>query len=262
MRSKKQGFTLVELLVVIAIIAVLIGMLLPAIQHARESARRTACGNNLRNIGIALQNYHQTHRKFPYGSSKYRSARNPGGTQIAWSALILQEIDQTNLYNQLNFEKSFSDSTNQEAASQVVPTFICPSGLRGVALSEGRGPTDYGGIYGQRITRPNNPPNGTMLIGKSVSIRQITDGTSNTVIIGEAADWPDGQWINGKNLFDQAFQIGKAPPFENELSSKHPSSVGTCFADGHIQFLSKDTNKETLAHLCTRSGGEVITTRN
>src|SRR5262245_56803473 len=106
MRQRPRGFTLIELLVVIAIIAVLIALLLPAVQMAREAARRTQCRNNLKQIGLALQNYHSTHQVFPFGKGMdYRSVLPAAPVFARWSthALILPEIEYANLYNAINF---------------------------------------------------------------------------------------------------------------------------------------------------------------
>ena len=120
-RGYIQGFTLVELLVVIAIIGILIALLLPAVQAAREAARRAQCVNNLKQIGLALHNYHQAMRCLPYGSD-WPWCR--GGT---WPAFILPYIEQQGLYNQFDFKKKMSQDPNRELVKTVVPTYLCPS---------------------------------------------------------------------------------------------------------------------------------------
>ena len=256
---RSAAFTLVELLVVIAIIGILIGMLLPAVQNVREAARRTMCLNNLRQIGLSLQNYHSGHDEFPIGANGFRGTLNPDATQIAWSAIVLPMLDQTNVFDAINFELAFDNSANAEAAATILPVYVCPSGSRGPALSEGRGPTDYGGMYGERIVSPNNPPKGSMLYTAAQSLADISDGSSNTIVIAEDSDFADGQWINGRNLFDQAFAINAAPDFENDIRSRHPGGANTAFADGSTHFLNEQLELPTLAGLCTRAGGEVTT---
>jgi prepilin-type N-terminal cleavage/methylation domain-containing protein len=118
-----RGFTLVELLVVIAIIGILVALLLPAIQAAREAARRSQCQNNLKQFGVALHNYHDAHGALPNGApSKYWTGI--GGT---WAALLLPYLEEQNVYNQLDLKKSLSDPVNKTAVTTVIATFICPS---------------------------------------------------------------------------------------------------------------------------------------
>ena len=254
----RRAFTLVELLVVIAIIGILIGMLLPAVQSVREAARRTVCLNNLRQIGLALQNYHSAHQEFPVGGTGWRGPSTPDETQIAWSAFLLPFLEQNNVFEQIDFNEAFDSSINAKAAESVIGVFVCPASLRGTELSSGRGPCDYGGIFGERITGPNNPPKGLMIYGESFSHRDIKDGSSNTIIVAEDSDFSDGQWINGLNLFDQAFAINAAPAFENDIRSRHPGGANAVFADGHVSFLSQNMSLENLAAICTRSGGEIV----
>ena len=266
----KNAFTLVELLVVIAIIGILIALLLPAVQAAREAARRVSCSNNLRQIGIGLQNYHGVHRCFPPGGLEYRwtwdpetqKPKYPDGRQFAWSAFLLPFIEQNSLHQQIDFTKAFDSEENAEAAASVVMTYICPSVPRSSYLVEGRGATDYGGINGERITSRNDPPKGVMLYERAVSIREIKDGTSNTLIVSEDSAWEDGQWINGLNIFDQAYAINYEPPpgtyKENEIRSEHPGGANGAFCDGSVRFLNENMNDETLAAICTRAGGEIV----
>ena len=120
---------------------------------------------------------------------------------------------------------------------------------------------DYGGIYGERITSPNNPPKGMMLYNEALSARDATDGTSHTLIISEDSDWRDMQWINGRNVFDQAYAINARPsaarPMENEIRSKHPGGANGLFCDGGVRFLSEQMELAVVAAICTRAGGEV-----
>lgn len=253
-----RGFTLVELLVVIAIIGILIGMLLPAVQQVRAAAQRITCGNNIRQIGLALQNYHSARQTFPPGGVEFRNSRNPLARQLAWSAYLLPFIEQNNVHQQIDFNQAFDSPANAVAAASVISTYICPSSLRGSRLSEGRGPSDYGGIFGERINSPNNPPKGLMVYDKTYSFRDVRDGTSSTLIVAEDSDFSDGQWINGRNIFDQAFAINQAPDFENDIRSRHPQGANGVFADGHVQFLSENMDLYLLGAICSRDGGEVV----
>jgi prepilin-type N-terminal cleavage/methylation domain-containing protein/prepilin-type processing-associated H-X9-DG protein len=256
LNSSSKGFTLVELLVVIAIIGLLVGLLLPAVQMVREAARRVTCANNLHQIALGLHSYHASHEEFPVGAIEWRLRPDPTKRQLAWSAFLLPYVEQKNVSDQLDLNFAFDSSRNSIAAATIIPVFICPSGQRGSQLSSGRGPCDYGGIYGERISSPNNPPKGTMLLDVAVAIRDVTDGTSNTLIVGEDSGWSDGQWINGRNIFDQAFPINDAPGFENDLRSEHPSGVNVSWCDGHVSFLPETMDLKVLAAICTRRGGE------
>jgi hypothetical protein len=113
-------------------------------------------------------------------------------------------------------------------------------------------------MYGQRITRPNNPPNGTMIYDRALRIAQVRDGLSQTIVVGEDAGFADGQWINGRNLFDQAYPINRAPSFENDLHSEHSAGAHVLLGDGSVHFLKESLDIQTLAALCTRAGGEVV----
>jgi prepilin-type N-terminal cleavage/methylation domain-containing protein/prepilin-type processing-associated H-X9-DG protein len=252
-----RGFTLVELLVVLAILVVLLGLLLPAVQAVREAARRMQCQNHLRQIGIALHNYHAAFQAFPPGGIEVRP-EVPRGKQLAWSAFVLPFLEQSATYVQVNFDYAFDHPVNAEAAAIPIETYRCPSTPRFTPLQRGRGATDYGGIYGERIVSTNQPPRGVMVHDKAIRFRDITDGTVRTLMVSEDADFPDGQWINAWNLFDQAFPINRAPKFENDIRSFHPQGANGLFADGSVSFLNESIELELLASLCTRNGDEQI----
>jgi prepilin-type N-terminal cleavage/methylation domain-containing protein len=260
-RAPRRAFTLVELLVVIAIIGILIALLLPAVQAAREAARRASCLNNLHQIGVGLHNYHDAHRCFPPGGIEPRPMW-PAGRQFAWSAFILPFVEQKPVHDEIDFCLAFDAPENAEAAGHVLSMYICPTVPRDSKLVDGRGACDYGGIYGERITSPNNPPKGTMLYNRAIRVAEIRDGTSNTLIVSEDGGWHDGQWINGRNVFDQAYAINWEPPeaymIENEIRSDHPGGANGLLSDASARFLSETMDLETLAAICTRAGGEVV----
>jgi prepilin-type N-terminal cleavage/methylation domain-containing protein/prepilin-type processing-associated H-X9-DG protein len=257
-RGSLTGFTLVELLVVLAIIGVLIAMLLPAVQSVREASRRMQCQNNLHQIGIGLHNYHAAFRKFPPGGVQVRP-QWPNGKQFAWSAFVLPFMEQPAIYEQIDFNYPFDHPVNDAAAATIIETYLCPSTTRISARNRGRGVTDYGGIYGERIVSSNNPPRGMMIHDQAIRFRDVIDGTMHTLMISEDAGFPDGQWINAWNLFDQAFSINRAPKFENDIRSMHPQGANGLFADGSVSFLNESIDLEVLAALCTRNGKESIT---
>jgi len=262
MTTKRQptnhaAFTLVELLVVIAIISMLVGLLLPAVQASRAAARRTQCKNNLRMIGIALQAHHATKNEFPVGVTEWRGDRgNPNRRQIAWSARLLPFIEQQPLFDQLNLDATFDSEENASAAATLLQVYLCPSSRRGEQLVQGRGPCDYGGINGERLLSPNNPPKGTMLADVAITVAHIKDGISKTIIVAEDSLFDDGQWINGRNVFDQAFPINAAPEWENDIRSEHPGGALSVRADGSVHFLDESMEKQVLAAFCTRAGSD------
>lgn len=256
--GRMRGFTLIELLVAIAIIGVLVALALPALSSARETARRSLCLSNLRQIGIAMHTYHDQWHFFPPGCVEFRLKSKPQNRQLAWSVFILPFLEQQNLYQSLNLFGEFDSPRNTSAASTVLTSYVCPTAIRPSPRSQGRGRIDYGGMNGERITSPNNPPKGIMLTDKCVSIAMIPDGTSRTIMIAEDSINPDGQWINGLNVFDQAFPINKGPKFENDMRSSHTGGAQCAMADGSARFIKETIDARILAALCTRAGREAF----
>jgi prepilin-type N-terminal cleavage/methylation domain-containing protein/prepilin-type processing-associated H-X9-DG protein len=216
--ARLRGFTLVELLVVIAIIGILIALLLPAVQAARDAARRTHCVNNMKQIGLALQSYHDTKSEFPFATAYFLT---PAGT---WASFILPYIEQQAQYDQFDFNTWLSDPVNTVAVTTPVATMICPSDPQaGNPILAGRGdtglvnpPRSFGLWYPVSMgpTHPDacpfcpdpnpGPDNwccqgynlGTMMpknnyVGmfgrypKGISMRHVSDGLSNTLMAGE-----------------------------------------------------------------------------
>ena len=254
-RVSRRGFTIVELLVVITIIGLLVGLLLPAVQAVREAARRMQCQNNLHQIGIAMHNYHAAFRKLPPGGIEVRP-ETPRGKQIAWSAMVLPFLEQSAVYSKINFNYAFDHPVNREVAATPIETYLCPSTSRPEVLNRGKGATDYGGIYGERILTTNYPPRGVLIHDQAIRFRDVTDGLTRTLMISEDANFRDGQWINAWNLFDQAFPINRAPSFENDIRSMHPQGANGLFADGSVVFMNESMELELLASICTRNGNE------
>jgi prepilin-type N-terminal cleavage/methylation domain-containing protein/prepilin-type processing-associated H-X9-DG protein len=255
---RASAFTLIELLVVSAILAVLLGLLLPAVQKVREAANRTRCTSNLRQIGIALHHYHDAFHTFPPGGIEWRPPGNSTKRQLAWCAFLLPYLEQENLCRSLNLNKPFDSPENAQGAAAVLAVFLCPSKPRTDYRFEGRGVCDYGGIFGQTLFGNNNPPNGTMLFDKPIGISMITDGTSHTVMISEDTQRDDGQWINAMNLFDVAFPINRGPAYDADIHSEHAAGANGLFADGSVRFLRQSMEMWVLAAIVTRAGGEPV----
>lgn len=256
--APNRAFTLVELLIVIAVIAMLAGLLLPAVQAAREAARKTSCGNNLRQVGLALHTYHDTHRSLPIGCFEYRGWRSPPThRQFAWSAMILPQLEQAAVHDRIDFHVPYDHANNSDVAAARIPTYLCPSAPRGDA--GGMGPTDYGGLYGERLVdRPSK--DGVLIYEQAIRFRDITDGLSATLAVAEDVGGPNAHWIDGRNVFEQAFGVNDpdAPSFDNEIRSVHPAGAMALFAGGRVQFLSESIDLRTLGAIITRANHDVV----
>lgn len=222
----RQGFTLVELLVVIAIIGVLVALLLPAVQAAREAARRASCSNNLKQLGLALQNYHDTMLAFPYGGTDGPKRSTPVMNDISWHARILPFIEQTPLYDKINWSQAWNSTNNLAVAHVKVKGYFCPSaveersGSTGEKLSTESTPvytTHYYGINGPEGTNATTGQvytmhassasghgdimqDGVLCPWEASSMAAVVDGTSNTFLVGEIGFLKALKPINGHSL--------------------------------------------------------------
>ncbi|TWT30886.1 DUF1559 domain-containing protein [Blastopirellula retiformator] len=286
MDRRRGGFTLVELLVVIAIIGVLIALLLPAVQQAREAARRMSCSNNLKQLGLSLHNYHDTHGKFPLGCQG-------DSERTALHVAMLPFIEQANMYDQMDTKLNFSSGVNSQFLTTKIDAYHCPSSPKQQADDNNDYyTTHYYGVLGPKGTNPatgsayeadagvDTAHGGFSKVGifyqdESRGMRDIIDGTSNTLAFGEIS-WSDRNgrvtryrpWSRGgrvryycagaKNVND-AINSDQTSRF-NDMSfgSMHPGGAMFTLADGSVRFLAETIDHDAYLSAASCKGGEAV----
>jgi prepilin-type N-terminal cleavage/methylation domain-containing protein/prepilin-type processing-associated H-X9-DG protein len=299
--TRSRGFTLIELLVVMSIIGVLVALLLPGVQAAREAARRVQCTNDLKQMGLALQNYHNALGAFPM---RY-AARNgfvDGATDTApgwgWGSMILAQLEQGPIFNSINFVLPVEAHQNSTVICSIITHYLCPSDplpggpfpvtdAGGITLAM-MGPTSYTACVGNdaadSTTGLSNDGlgNGVMFRNSGVRLAGVTDGSSQTIVVGERA-WSisSGPWAGV--VTNAVIRRGPANPCPttgalyyaaatlvqahcnvlntdtdpdgglDDYSSRHPGGANFVFADGSVHFL-----KSVLRYLRTRPDGSTI----
>jgi len=309
-RRSRAGFTLIELLVVIAIIGVLVALILPAVQAARESANRAKCINNLKQLGLAAQEYHDALGTFPSGwfcdSVNDPNCVNYQASPYMWNGLtsLFLKMEMENLWNEINFNyppqyatsTSGSGSTtwalhpvNSTSVKRNLEFFVCPSNKRQQAttgaatgtpnanvsgpslrfgLSDYRGNMAAGVLPGCAPLDPTiqcqNFENGITYLNSTVSMADVTDGTSTTIMFGETltGTWPDATSCCIRTKMNRTIKkpIPTVPPTTviTYWASKHNGVTVFAKCDGSVQPINNLIKKDVLIKLMTRNGGEAI----
>jgi prepilin-type N-terminal cleavage/methylation domain-containing protein len=293
-RPTANAFTLVELLVVIAIIGVLVALLLPAVQAAREAARRTQCKNNLKNIGLALHNYESARRVFPPGYTSQATTLNAPGTGPGWGwgAYILPYLEESSI--QIDFNRNITDPLYDQTRVLTLPVWRCPSDAVELPVFSVQGSSsstltqvafaNYVGVAGTfEVSVYPDEGTGLLFRNRQIAIKQITDGLSHTIMVSERASRqsPQTTWVGAVT---NAIIPPKNPSYDVEgppvlvltntgtaadgrvpnntldhvedSNSEHPQGVHLMFADGSVQAINNDIDPIVWVALGTRAGGE------
>ena len=291
-RPKSSGFTLVELLVVIAIIGVLVALLLPAVQAAREAARRSSCQNNLRQLIIGLHNFEFANEHLPAGTTNptgpIKNERQ--GNHMSWIARILPELDERARFAQLDFSAGAYSPKNAPVADSTVRLLRCPSDGTVGAYS------NYAGVHHDREAPIDVDNNGVLFLNSKITFVDLKDGATYTLFLGEKLIDPKydlgwlsgtratlrnpGTGINGGAYLSWGNPLAGAEVVEPEpgepgyvepidpanplavggFSSNHPGGAQFAFGDGAVTFINSDIDAVTLQHFANRADGAIVDT--
>ncbi|HUQ73027.1 MAG TPA: DUF1559 domain-containing protein [Planctomycetaceae bacterium] len=289
--TRRRAFTLIELLVVIAIIAVLIALLLPAVQQAREAARRTQCRNNLKQIGLALHNYHDIAAMLPPGWIGVTSGQPDvsGINGWGWAARLLPQIDQGPLYNTINFNVQVGAAANASPRTTVLPAFRCPSDVGPAKwFIPAAGTTtplaevaaaSYSGVFGKDEVdlcnglAPGVPclSNGVFFLNSRVRFADVIDGLSTTLLVGERVTRESSGWLytwtgvvsGGENPIVRVLGDTDVTPNRDliridEFASYHTGGAHFVLGDGAVRFISTNIDLGVYRNLASRASGDIV----
>ncbi len=291
MKYKQRGFTLVELLVVIAIIGVLVALLLPAVQAAREAARRMSCVNNLSQLILATQNYQLAFQVYPPGSIDDQGPiKNVAqGYHHNWISQILPYLEEQNTYKHIDFSVGVYDPKNEQVRQVGIEILSCPSSPHN--FNQDIWLSTYAGCHNDLEAPIDVDNNGVFSLNSSIRPIDVTDGLSHTIFIGEKYSEPEQDlgWMSGTRAtlrntgsllnsdrpnsrrYDQipldeedatsqaALAAGIAPElFVGGFSSPHPGGVNFAFGDASVRFMSGSTPLATLQQLAHRADGKLL----
>jgi prepilin-type N-terminal cleavage/methylation domain-containing protein/prepilin-type processing-associated H-X9-DG protein len=279
-KSNLRGFTLVELLVVIAIIGILIALLLPAVQAAREAARRSQCLNNLAQLGLAVHNYEAAYEMLPPGTVNPQGPiRNaPKGYHMGWLVQVLPFIEEQVTFQYVDFSVGVYDDKNNPVAKTEIAGFACPSD--GMAYStEERWLASYAGCHHDVEAPIDTDNHGVFFLNSHVRLRDITDGASHTIFVGEKkVDAIDLGWMSGTRatLRNTGTPIDQTPVVRDEgesfvlkegttasdlsvggYSSYHPGGANFLLGDGSVRFFSETIDQSAYEQLGHRADGKL-----
>lgn len=277
---RSAGFTLIEFLVVVGIIAILLALLIPAVNRGREAARRISCMNNLKQLALATQSYHASHEVFPSGSvGAARPVASLGdGPWMSWTTSLLPYMEQQAVFHTINFDLGPVAIENQTALMVRIMTLNCPAAAPeewGWVSSWGggvppwlAGTSTYVGVH-HDIEAPIDVDNhGVLFLNSRVSAGDVSDGLSQTFFFGEVPFPSKLGWMSGSRstLRNTGHPINRgesdaveaSPEFVGGFGSNHPGGSIFAFGDGSVRYLKETTNSFVLRCLGNRADGEAF----
>ena len=297
--TKKRAFTLIELLVIASTTALLLALAMPGILQARQRAREESCKNNMKQLGLAMHNYHDVFNTFPPAWCA-RHTNADSQSWYGWQCFLLPYLEQANLYTQIDFHapewttsppkvqmQGRGKVTDVELPRMEIPAYLCPQDSTGGTnpFRDGYGTSNYSGNFGTELLPrwyesgaeqfwPGGTPtptkgNGIMSVNSKIAFRDITDGTSNTVMISERSALSGaGLWAGVRSnrhendvMTDMHHLSGLNKSFAG-FSGRHDGKVNMCICDGSVKLVNEDIDSSleggVLQNLGTRNGGEVM----